>query len=256
MYRPLRWASKKPLSSAITASRWRVLRPLGCGERIAVHRDRTPTPRGALRRSRTASRRGARPSRNLVGAHPADQGETAFEIWSGLRLSHRARRPLQAVAVGPTLQPTEDCLNAAKELHVSALSSWRVRSPIQSMWAEQSYQVVGDANRGGSGPPRSPTTAPRGRCRTQPRAVKGGRRDRRRRRFMKASASVMPSAICGVLGSPAGDFVQRTPGSRHGPGCQIGEATLGEGAQQVERRGALVVGLQESLWVGGASCLR
>ena len=42
------------------------------------------------------------------------------------------------VAVGPTFSPSG--LRTPEKNSTCAPSGWRVRSPIQSMWAEQSYQ--------------------------------------------------------------------------------------------------------------------
>ena len=56
---------------------------------------------------------------------------------SGLRASHSASTD-SAVAEGPSLQPIG--LPTPRRNSTWAPSSWRVRSPIHSMWAEQSYQ--------------------------------------------------------------------------------------------------------------------
>ena len=42
------------------------------------------------------------------------------------------------LAVGPILRPSGLC--TPEKNSTCAPSGWRVRSPIQSMWAEQSYQ--------------------------------------------------------------------------------------------------------------------
>ena len=55
----------------------------------------------------------------------------------GFRRSHSSSTS-SGVAVGPTLTPSG--LWTPEKNSTCAPSGWRVRSPIQSMWAEQSYQ--------------------------------------------------------------------------------------------------------------------
>ena len=131
-----RQAAKKPSISAMTSSKWRVLRPLAVRERVAVHRvagphDRVPgVAHRAQERRQQLARRGRRPCARSASAGPA----TRVRVEPLAQLD----APRRGVAVGPSLTPIG--LWTPAKNSTCAPSSWRVRSPIQSMWAEQSYQ--------------------------------------------------------------------------------------------------------------------
>ena len=98
---------------------------------------RTPTrPGGRLRC--TARSSGGSALGDAVGAHAADEREPARARASGSRRSQSATTS-SGVAVGPELHA--DRVAATPDRNSTcAPSSWRVRSPTHSRWAEQSYQ--------------------------------------------------------------------------------------------------------------------
>ena len=86
--------------------------------------------------SRTARSSGGRPA-SILSAPMRLIRVSRPGMRSGLRASHSPTTS-SGVTLGPTLQPTG--LPTPERKCTWAPSSWRVRSPIQSMWAEQSYQ--------------------------------------------------------------------------------------------------------------------
>ena len=128
--------AKKPSISAMIASKWRVLRPFDGREavrRASGRRPRRPgaRPRATARRSggsRSATR--SAPIRAISVSRPG--------IRSGFSRSQSSTDLVGRRTPGPSLTPIG--LWTPEKNSTCAPSSARVRSPIQSMCAEQSYQ--------------------------------------------------------------------------------------------------------------------
>jgi len=128
-------ARTKPSISSQMAPNSRVLRPptllmvLPC---IGSHAHTTGCPA-----SRTARSNG----RSEVSTFSAPMRLMSVSLpgmRAGFSFSHSSSTKVGSV-VGPTLQPMG--LPTPRRNSTCELSSWRVRSPIQSMCAEQSYQA-------------------------------------------------------------------------------------------------------------------
>ena len=137
-------------------------------DRVAVHRVARPDHLAALALHRADQRRQLR--LDLVGAHAGDQGQAA-----------RARSPGSACRSGAAARPAPASARISgrsgsampRRNSTCAPSSWRVRSPIHSIWRRAVVPVAGGANRRGSAPARRAAAAPRGWCRTRSRVICG-----------------------------------------------------------------------------------
>ena len=132
--RSLRHAAKKPSISAMIASKRRVLKPDSVVKTLAcmgseAHRTGWPESRTARRMGGRRSKTLSAPMRAISVSRPGTR--------SGLRRSQSSTIS-SGVAVGPTFSPSGLC--TPEKNSTWAPSGWRVRSPIQSMCAEQSYQ--------------------------------------------------------------------------------------------------------------------
>ena len=185
------------------------------------------------------------------GAHPRDQRQPARACGPGSSASHsavtsaarRRRAELDADRVVHARRRTRRGLRRAA----------RVRSPIQSMCAEQSYQSpVSESRR--VRPARSRAAAPRGSSTRPPRAG------------LRSAARSMPHAAMNrsARSISVGDRLVAPPLGRGRDELlvpqvhlgQVGEAALGERPQQVQRRGRLVVALHHPVRVEDARLRR
>ena len=167
-------------------------------------------------------------------------------VRSGSSRSHVSRSS-SAVAVGPTLRPSG--FRTPEKNSTWAPSACRVRSPTHSMWAEQSYQLAGQRVA-----PREPllvveqealVARPHVHLVQAPLRVEvdaaGGHEPER------ALDLGRDRLVAAALGRGGHELL--VPAVDAG---QVGEPALGEGAQQVQGRGGLVVGLDEPVRVGHA----
>jgi len=101
---------------------------------VAVHRIATPNYLETFSHNSSNERRQA--ILDLIRAKPGDDGETPrfiVRIKPGNELLYVIN-----IIVGTDFK-SDRITNTAEEFHM-APSTWRVRSPIQSIWALQSYQ--------------------------------------------------------------------------------------------------------------------
>ena len=229
------------------ASKLAGLAAADAGDRVAVHRVARPHHRVAGVADGTQQR--AQRVLHLVGTHAADQREPAGDarrVQLLAQLEHERRRRW----LGPTLQPIG--LPTPRRNSTCAPSSWRVRSPIHSMCAEQSYQ-----------PPVSESCAgERFLVAEQQRLVAGVHVglvqlvvglgvDAAGAHEAQRTVDLAGELLVALALGAAGDELL---GPRVHP-AEVGEAALGERAQQVQRGGRLVVGLHQPLGVGDAGGL-
>ena len=236
-----RWARTKPAISRTMSSKWRVLRPLGalnvlpC---IGSHAHTTGWPASVTARSsgRRRSSTWSAPMRLISVRRPGTR--------AGLSGSHSASSSAGST-VGPTLQPIG--LPTPRRNSTWAPSRSRVRSPIHSMCAEQSYQSSGQRVLAGQ----------RLLVAEDQRLVAGVDVDLAEVRVGLGVDAAGPHEVQGAVdlgGQPLVAAALRAGGDellvpRVDPG-EVGEAALGERPDQVQRRRRLVVRLHEPLGVG------
>ena len=129
-----RCTAKKSFTSRRIASKWRVLRPLAAVTVLPCmgsHDQTTDLPARSTARTSGGSFSAtlSAPMRTMRTMRPAS--------FAGLSVSIR-RSVSSTESEGPHLKPIG--LRTPRRNSTCAPSGWRVRSPIHSMWAEQSYQ--------------------------------------------------------------------------------------------------------------------